>query len=56
MTLDEPVKALWQTIGRCGDPPRDPSRMVALIAIILALLPWLLIPTGLLVTGLTNLF
>ncbi|MDJ0924728.1 MAG: hypothetical protein QNJ77_09205 [Acidimicrobiia bacterium] len=56
LTLDDPIKALWQTIGRCGEPPRDPSRTVALIAIILVLLPWLLIPTGLLVSWITELF
>lgn len=50
LTLDGPISALWQTIGRCGDPPQDPSRAVALIALILALLPWLLIPSGLLVS------
>ena len=56
LTLDTPLQALWQTIGRCGKPPSDPSRTFALIAIILALLPWLLIPTGLLVSWLTELF
>ena len=56
LTLDGPIKALWQTIGRCGEPPNDPSRNIALIAIVLALLPWLLIPTGLLVSWLSELF
>ena len=46
LTLDGPVTALWETIGRCGQPPKDPSRTFALIAIILALAPWLLIPVG----------
>jgi hypothetical protein len=44
LTLDGPIFALWETIGRCGRPPRDPTRAFALIAIILALIPWLLIP------------
>jgi hypothetical protein len=56
LSLDGPIKALWQTIGRCGDPPQDPSRTFALIAVILALLPWILIPTGLLVSGIAALF
>lgn len=56
LTLDRPIEALWQTIGRCGDPPKDPSRAFALIAIILALLPWVLIPTGLLVSWVSGLF
>ena len=46
LTLDRPIGALWETIGRCGSPPQDPSRVFALIAIILALLPWVLIPIG----------
>ena len=56
LTLDAPIEALWETIGRCGDPPRDPSRMFGLLAVILALLPWVLIPTGLLVSWLSGLF
>lgn len=44
LTLDGPILALWQTIGRCGLPPRDPTRAFALVAIVLALVPWLLIP------------
>lgn len=56
LSLDGPVEALWQTIGRCGDPPKDPSRTFALIGVIVALLPWILIPTGLLVSGLAALF
>ncbi len=56
LSLDGPIEALWQTIGRCGDPPQDPSRTFAMIAVILALLPWILIPTGLLVSGIAALF
>lgn len=44
LTLDGPVKALWQTIGRCGTPPKDPSQLFALIGIILAALPWVIVP------------
>jgi hypothetical protein len=56
LSLDGPIEALWQTIGRCGEPPKDPSRTFALIAVVLVLLPWILIPTGLLVSGLATLF
>ena len=56
LTLDGPLNALWETIGRCGSPPSDPARTFGLIAVILALLPWLLIPTGLLVSWLTEIF
>ena len=44
LTLDGPVKALWQTIGRCGKPPKDPSQLFALFGIVLAAVPWLAIP------------
>ena len=53
LTLDGPVNALWQTIGRCGKPPKDPSQMFALIGIILAAIPWLIVP---IVVGLRAVF
>ena len=46
LSLDRPLQALWETIGRCGEPPKDPAKVFGLIGIILALLPWVLIPTG----------
>ncbi len=48
LTTDGPLEGLWKAIGRCGSPPKDPSRIIALIAIVLALIPWVLIPVGLL--------
>ncbi len=54
LTMDAPLTALWQTIGRCGEPPKDPSRVFALIALILAFIPWVLIPLGLLAGWLTG--
>lgn len=54
LTMDAPLTALWQTIGRCGKPPKDPSRVFALIALILAFIPWVLIPLGLLAGWLTG--
>jgi hypothetical protein len=48
LATDAPLRALWETIGRCGNPPRDQSRTIALIAIVLTFLPWVLIPLGLL--------
>ena len=47
LTTGPPLEALWQTIGRCGEPPRDQSRVIAMIAIILTFIPWVLIPLGL---------
>ncbi len=54
LTMDGPLVGLWNTIGRCGKPPRDPSRTIALIAIILTFLPWVLIPIGLFVGWITG--
>jgi hypothetical protein len=48
LTTDPPLQALWETIGRCGGPPRDQSRTIAMIAILLTFIPWVLIPLGLL--------
>lgn len=47
ITLDGPIDALWETIGRCGTPPRDPANVFGLIAIILAIVPFLIVPIGL---------
>jgi hypothetical protein len=44
LTTQQPVQALWDTIGAAGDPPRDHSYHFALIAIILLLLAALAIP------------
>ncbi|MDH4364685.1 MAG: hypothetical protein OEY70_11460 [Acidimicrobiia bacterium] len=54
LATDAPLRALWETIGRCGNPPRDQSRAIALIAIILTFIPWVLVPAGLLVSYLTR--
>ena len=35
LTTEAPLKALWETIGRCGNPPRDQARQFALYAIVL---------------------
>jgi hypothetical protein len=48
MTTDGPVRALWETIGRCGNPPEDDAQTFAVYAIILTVLGWLLIPLGVL--------
>lgn len=55
LTMDAPLKALYQVIGRCGKPPKDQSRIFALIAIILILVSGLVVPLGLLVAWLFGL-
>ena len=44
LTTDQPIRALWDTIGAAGNPPRDHSYHFALIAIILLILAVLAIP------------
>ena len=44
LTTDQPIRALWDTIGAAGDPPRDHSYQFALIAIILMVLAAVAIP------------
>lgn len=44
LSTDQPVKALWETIGAAGKPPRDESYNFAAYAIALLLLSWIVIP------------
>ena len=44
LATDQPVAALWETIGAAGDPPRDESFNFAAYAIVLLVLAWVLIP------------
>ena len=48
LTTEEPMKALWETIGRCGRPPEDDAQTFAVYAIILTVVGWLVIPLGVL--------
>ena len=52
LSTDQPIRALWETIGACGNPPKDSSYDFAVYAIILLALLWLLVPlaTWLIVT------
>ena len=54
LTMDGPLDALWQTVGRAGRAPQDQSRIFALLAIILMVLTWLVIPVGLGIAWLTT--
>lgn len=44
LTTQQPIQALWDTIGAAGNPPRDHSYHFALIAIILMVVAALAIP------------
>ncbi len=43
-STDQPLRALYETIGACGTPPRDHSFNFAIYAIILLVLAWIVIP------------
>jgi len=44
LSTDQPIKALWETIGAAGKPPRDESYNFAVYAIILLILSWIVVP------------
>jgi hypothetical protein len=46
LTLDAPLKALWETIGACGKAPKDSARSFALIATILTVVAFVVLPIG----------
>jgi hypothetical protein len=46
LTLDQPLKALFETIGACGNPPRDDSFTFATLALVFTGLAFLIIPIG----------
>ncbi len=48
LSTDQPVAALWETIGAAGTPPRDQSYNFAVYAIILGTLALIVIPLALL--------
>lgn len=46
LCTDQPMKALWETIGAAGTPPKDESYNFAVYAIVLLVLAWILVPTA----------
>jgi hypothetical protein len=44
ISTDQPIRALWETIGAAGKPPRDESYNFAIYAIVLLVLSWIVIP------------
>jgi hypothetical protein len=47
LSTEQPIKALFETIGACGNPPKDDSYNFAAYAIVLLVLAWILIPAAL---------
>jgi hypothetical protein len=48
ITIAQPIAALYETIGACGNPPKDQARTFAVYAIVLTGLAWLIIPLAIL--------
>lgn len=46
LSTDQPIKALWETLGAAGRPPRDDSYNFAVYAIVLLVLSWIVVPLG----------
>jgi hypothetical protein len=44
LSVAEPLKSLWLTVGSCGRPPRDQSRKFTIVAITLTLGVWIVLP------------
>jgi len=44
LSTEQPIKALFETIGACGNPPEDDSYNFAAYAIVLLVLAWILVP------------
>lgn len=46
LTTERPLQALWETVGRCGNPPEDQARQFALIALIVTIASFLVVPAA----------
>jgi hypothetical protein len=46
LSLDKPLNALWETIGACGKPPKDSAKAFALIATIVTVVSFVVLPLG----------
>jgi hypothetical protein len=47
IALDAPLRALYETIGAAGDPPRDKSRDFVVYAVVLLAVAWIVMPVAL---------
>lgn len=45
LSVREPLEVVWDDIGHCGRPPKDGSRRFAIIAIVLMVGVWIVLPT-----------
>jgi len=44
LSTDLSVRELWEAVGACGAPPKDHSYTLALLAIVLLLAAWIVVP------------
>jgi hypothetical protein len=47
IALDAPLRALYETVGAAGDPPRDRSRDFVVYAVLLLAIGWVVVPVAL---------
>ncbi|RZV43997.1 MAG: hypothetical protein EX269_12400 [Acidimicrobiales bacterium] len=52
LTTDKPIRALYETIGRCGEPPGDDSTVFIVVALILGIIAAVVIPVAFGLAGL----
>jgi hypothetical protein len=45
LATHERMNALWSSIGWCGEPPKDQSRTLAIVGIVLMVGVWIVLPT-----------
>jgi hypothetical protein len=45
LSVREPLRELWTSVGNCGNPPRDHSRKLAIVGITLTVGVWIVVPT-----------
>ncbi len=46
LIMQQPLAALWETIGHAGNPPEDDSVLIATAALVLGALVWFVLPVG----------
>jgi hypothetical protein len=54
LTLDRPLKALYETIGRCGDPPKDQARVFAILSVVGVAVVSFSVPIALIIAWVLN--
>ena len=44
LSVREPLREVWTSVGNCGDPPKDQSRKFAVVGITLTVCAWIILP------------